>query len=283
MGIVGLSEAVGTTIIANVTAAMTESGGLTSALIASACFVLFGNLIAGLFFFKGIPEDYGWVAIGQENAVQKGDETKEVGGLTRAQAFKLPYFWVFLIGMSVLNFAYGMVQPNLSAYTQFVGFSAAQAAIIVSVWSWGKSISKILYGILCDTLGVGIGLAIATCVSIVTGILYTNAHSFGMLIICAAGIGVIGGLTGAGTMGMSRLVGQRDLMKMALLPHAFNGIGNFFAPMLFAALFTGDAAGYRLCGWISVVVLAVYAVMMLWSLQNKHLVESGNSFKKSGS
>lgn len=282
LGLVGLSEAIGTTVIANITAALTESaGGLTSALIVSAAFVLFGNLIAGLFFFKGIPEDYGWVAIGSENLVKKDESGAEnMSGLTRAQAFKLPYFWTFLIGMSILNFAYGMVQPNLSAYTQFVGFSAAQAAIIVSVWSWGKSISKILYGFLCDTLGVGIGLAIATCVSIVTGILYTNAHSFGMLIVCAAGIGVIGGLTGAGTMGMSRLVGQRDLMKMALLPHAFNGIGNFFAPMLFAALFTGDAAGYRLCGWISVVVLAVYAVMMLWSLQNKHLVESGNSFKK---
>ena len=101
-----------------------------------------------------------------------------------------------------------------------------------------------------------------------------------MLIVCAAGIGVIGGLTGSGTMGMSRLVGQKDLMKMALLPHAFNGIGNFFAPMRFAALFTGDAAGYKLCGWISVGVLAVYAVMILWPPQKKHLCESGNSFNK---
>ena len=281
LGLVCMSEAIGTTIIANITAKMlASSGGLTSALIVSACFVLFGNLIAGLFFFKGIPEDYGWVAIGAENISKDNGGADELPGLTKAEAFKKPYFWVFLLAMSVLNFAYGLVQPNLSAYTQFVGFSAAQAAIVISVWSWGKSISKKIYGFLCDTLGVGIGLALAAGVAIVTGILYTNAHSFTMLIICAAGIGVIGGLTGSGTMGMSRLVGQKDLMKMALLPHAFNGIGNFFAPMLFAALFTGDAAGYRLCGWISVVVLAVYAVMILWSLQKKHLCESGNSFKK---
>lgn len=261
---------------------LASSGGLTSALIVSACFVLFGNLIAGLFFFKGIPEDYGWVAIGAENIAKDSTDgaPAELPGLTKAEAFKKSYFWVFLLVMSVLNFAYGLVKPNLSAYTQFVGFSAAQAAIVISVWSWGKSISKIFYGFLCDTLGVGVGLALAAGVAIVTGILYTNAHSFPMLIVCAAGIGVIGGLTGSGTMGMSRLVGQKDLMKMALLPHAFNGIGNFFAPMLFAALFTGDAAGYKLCGWISVGVLAVYAVMILWSLQKKHLCESGNSFKK---
>lgn len=283
LGVVCLSEAIGTTIIANLTARMLEtSGGLSNALLMSAAVVLIGNLIAGLFFFKGVPEDYGWVAIGAENLQKESTDgaPAELPGLTRAEAFKKSYFWVFLLGMAVLNFAYGLVQPQLSSYTQFVGFTAAQAAIVVSVWSWGKSLSKIVYGFLCDTLGVGVGLAIAACVSIVTGILYTNAHSFTMLIICAAGIGVIGGLTGAGTMAMSRLVGQKELLKMALLPHAFNGIGNFFAPLLFAALFTGDAMGYRICGWISVCVLAVYAVMMLWSLQKKHLCESGNSFKK---
>lgn len=89
---------------------LASSGGLTSALIVSACFVLFGNLIAGLFFFKGIPEDYGWVAIGAENIAKDSTDgaPAELPGLTKAEAFKKSYFWVFLLAMSVLNFAYGL-------------------------------------------------------------------------------------------------------------------------------------------------------------------------------
>lgn len=276
MGFVCLTEAIGTTIISTTTAKLVESsGGLNAALLGSAAFVLIGNLLAGLFFFKGSPEDYGYEPIGAEK--MEKTESGEVPGLTRAEAFKKPYFWVFLLSMSVLNLGYGLVQPQLSAYTQFVGYSAAQAAVVISVWSWGKSISKVIYGWLGDRFGLRVGFGITVLFAIVTGIIYTNTHSLSMLILCAAGMGAIGGLTGSGTLGVSRMCGQRDFLKLALLPHGFNGCGNILGPIIFAAVFTGDAAGYKIAGWLSVAFLVVYLVGICYALAPKHMFESGNA------
>ena len=278
MGFVCLSEAIGTTIISTTTAKLLEtSGGLSAALLGSAAFVLIGNLICGLFFLRNSPEDYGWEPIGAEN--MEKSEGGEVPGLTREEAFKKPYFWLFLVGMAILNIGYGLVQPQLSAYTQFVGHTAAQAAIVVSVWSWGKSISKVIYGWLGDRFGLRVGYGVTILFAIITGVIYTNTHSLSMLILCAAGMGAIGGLTGSGTLGVSRMCGQRDFLKLALLPHGFNGCGNVLGPIIFAAVFTGDAVGYKVAGWLSVAFLTVYLVCIWIALNPKNMFESGNTLK----
>lgn len=278
MGFVCLSEAIGTTIISTTTAKLLEtSGGLSAALLGSAAFVLIGNLICGLFFLRNSPEDYGWEPIGAEN--MEKSEGGEVPGLTREEAFKKPYFWLFLVGMAILNIGYGLVQPQLSAYTQFVGHTAAQAAIVVSVWSWGKSISKVIYGWLGDRFGLRVGYGVTILFAIITGVIYTGTHSLPMLILCAAGMGAIGGLTGSGTLGVSRMCGQKDFLKLALLPHGFNGCGNVLGPIIFAAVFTGDAAGYKVAGWLSVVFLTVYLVCIWIALNPKNMFESGNTLK----
>lgn len=278
MGFVCLSEAIGTTIISTTTAKLLEtSGGLSAALLGSAAFVLIGNLICGLFFLRNSPEDYGWEPIGAEN--MEKSEGGEVPGLTREEAFKKPYFWLFLVGMAILNIGYGLVQPQLSAYTQFVGHTAAQAAIVVSVWSWGKSISKVIYGWLGDRFGLRVGYGVTILFAIITGVIYTNTHSLSMLILCAAGMGAIGGLTGSGTLGVSRMCGQKDFLKLALLPHGFNGCGNVLGPIIFAAVFTGDAVGYKVAGWLSVAFLTVYLVCIWIALNPKNMFESGNTLK----
>ena len=275
IGIVGMTEAIGTTIVANVTATLLEDAntGYTTSLIFAACFVLAGNLLAGLIFFRGVPEDYGYVPVGAENIQGEGG-SGEVPGLTQKEAYSKTYFWVFLIGMSVLNFAYGLVQPQISAYSQFLGYSAAQAAILVSVWSWGKSLIKIVYGVLGDKFGLRVGICGIALISVVTGILYIFNTGFAVLVVCAAGIGIIGGLTGSGTLGISRMVGAKDLTKMALLPHGFNGIGNLFTGIVFNAMYTGTMVGYQRAYILSVVMLIVYVVMMYVSLNKKNMFEN---------
>lgn len=279
IGVVGMTEAVGTTIVANVTAKFLENSGTgyTSSLIFAAAFVLAGNLLAGLIFFRGVPEDYGYVPVGAEE-LTGADGAVEVPGLTKEESYTKPYFWMFLIGMSVLNLAYGLVQPQLSAYSQFIGYSTAQAAVLVSVWSWGKSLIKIVYGFLGDKFGLRVGICGIAVIPIITGILYIFNTGFPVLILCAAGMGIIGGLTGSGTLGISRMVGSKDLTKMALLPHGFNGIGNFFTGFIFKAMFTGTMAGYQRAYALSVVLLVVYFVLMFISLNKKNMFENEGTF-----
>jgi len=275
IGVVGMTEAIGTTIVASVTAKLLENTdtGYTTALVFAAFFVLAGNLLAGLVFFRGIPEDYGYVPVGGESLQGKGGSL-EIPGLTKKEAYRKSYFWIFLIGMSILNFSYGLVQPQLSAYTQFLGYTAAQAAILVSVWSWGKSIIKIIYGFLGDKFGLRFGICVTAVIPIITGVLYIFNTGFPALVVCAAGMGIIGGLTGSGTLGISRMVGSKEFTKMALLPHGFNGIGNFFTGFVFRALFTGTMVGYQRAYTLSVIVLCIYVVMMFISLNKKNMFEN---------
>ncbi len=279
IGVVGMTEAIGTTIVANVTAKFLENPdtGYTASLIFAACFVLVGNVVAGLIFFRGVPEDYGYTAVGAEN-LRGENGNLEVPGLTAKEAYSKSYFWMFLIGMTVLNFAYGLVQPQLSAYSQFLGYSAAQAAILVSVWSWGKSLIKIVYGFLGDKFGLRFGICATVLIPIITGILYIFNTGFPVLLLCAAGMGIIGGLTGSGTLGISRMVGSKDLTKMALLPHGFNGIGNFFTGFVFRAMFTGTMVGYQRAYTLSVVALCVYFILMFVSLNKKNMFENEGTF-----
>lgn len=280
IGIVGMTEAIGTTIVSmRVASVISKSGNITGAMLFAAAFIFIGNLLAGLVFFRGAPEDYGMTPIGYENLVSD-DESAELKGLTKEEAFKKSYFWMFLAAMMILNISYSFVQPQMSAYVQFVGYSAAQAGIVVSVWSWGKGLSKIVYGLIGDRFGIRTGLCSMSLLALVAVVMYIFVKDFPLLIVCAAGIGIMGGVTGSGTLGVSRMVGQKDFLRMALLPHAANCIGFVISPTLFALIFDGTAKTYRLAGWISALALCVYIVLVFFALSEKNLIESGNSFKK---
>lgn len=276
IGVVGITEAFGTTAISTLTAYLVESGGsagFSRALLASAVICIVGNAIGGWIFLRGVPEDYGWAAIGAEDLVVN-EGAVEVPGLARNEMFKMPPFWMWLVACAILNMAYGFVNPTLSARVQFIGFSATQAAVVISVWSWSKGISKVVYGLLGDRFGLRVGLSIATLFSIITGIVYINVQSFPMLILCAIGIGVIGGLTGSGTLGLSRMVGSKELTKVALLPHGFNAGGNLLGTVFAGLLATGDAAGYARSSTVSVVVLVAYIAIVWIAMNPKNLFEN---------
>ena len=273
IGVVGITEAFGTTAISTLTAYLVESGGsagFSRALMASAIICIVGNAIGGWIFLRGVPEDYGWSAIGAEDLSVSDSGAVEVPGLTRKEMFKMPPFWMWLVACAVLNMAYGFVNPTLSARIQHIGFSATQAAVVVSVWSWSKGISKVIYGLIGDRFGLRVGLGVATLFSVITGVLYINVQSFPMLILCGVGIGVIGGLTGSGTLGISRMVGSKELTKVALLPHGFNAGGNLIGTVV-AGLF---AANYGLSATISVAILVVYLIVVWISMNPKNMFEN---------
>lgn len=279
IGIVGMTEAIGTTTVSFFTAKMLAgAAGQKGALLVSAVLLFVGNLITGLFCFKGTPEDFGYTAVGQEGVTfedQEGDATKTYG-LTRAEAFKKSYFWAFLIASLILNMAYGILYPQISPYTQSIGFSTVQAATCVSAWSWGKSTSKIPYGLVADKFGLRTSLVGFTFLGFLASVVFTYfaGNNLGLLIVCSYGIGILGGITGAGTLTVSRMVGPREFFKMALLPHAANCIGYLIAPFIFRAIYVGTVESYRTAFTVCLGILVVYMVILWWSLDKKNMLET---------
>lgn len=280
IGAIGLTEALGTTFVSFLTAKMlASSAGFTGALLIAAAVVFVGNLLVGLVFFKGVPEDYGYVPIGAEgNVYDKADaSSNEVPGLTRAEAFKKPYFWCFLAAMAVLNVGYAIFYPQISSYSQFIGFSAVQAATLVSTWSWGKSLMKIFYGALGDKYGLRLALCLFAGIGTALAIAYIFANTYTFILICAFGIGILGAVTGCGTLTVSRMVGPKEFFKMALLPHAANSIGYFFGPIIFRAIYNGTLESYRTAYTFAAVTLVIYCFMLFYSLNKKHMFETKNT------
>ena len=275
IGIVGMAESVGTTIISFLTASLVKTGGVSAALLAAACVCFGGNLIAGLFFLKGVPEDYGFQPVGAEKLQPaEGNGPVEKKGLTRAEAFKKPYFWMFLAAMAILNVGYSILYPQMSPYSQYIGYSAVQAATLVSVWSWLKGTSKIVYGLVGDKFGLRFSLLTFMGLAMLGAVAYLFGNSFTVLLIGAVSFGTMGGITGSGTLTVSRMVGPKDFLKMALLPHAANSIGYFFGPVIFKAFFKGTVESYRSMFIFAWVVLLGYMILVFLSLKKENMVET---------
>lgn len=274
IGVVGMTEALGTTLISTNVARMINNGaGITKGLFVAAAVCLIGNLIAGLFFLKGTPENYGYVPVGLEKEPVAESGPAEAKGLTRKEAMRLPWLWLILAGHFLLNLGYSMLYPQISPYTQFIGFSAAEAALFVSTWSWGKSLSKIVYGFFADKFSLRGSLCIFTIIGIIGAYLFSFAGTKGMLFFCCACFGIIGGITGAGTLTVSRLVGPKDFKKMALLPHAANSFGYMIGPLLFKAIYNGEKSGFTTAFLIGATVIIGYVICIWIGAKKSHLQE----------
>ena len=274
IGIVGMTEALGTTLVAhNVAKFLNTEAGLSGGLLFAAAVCFLGNLIAGLFFLRGTPDNYGYVPVGQEDMPVNADGTIELKGLTRKEALRTPWLWLILIGHVMMNFGYSIMYPQISSYTQFLGFTAVEAAMFVSVWSWGKSISKVIYGFFVDRFGLRISLCVTMIIAIIGCAFYVVARDKGAIVVCCACIGIVGGLTGAGTLTISRYVGAKEFKKMALLPHAANSLGYMFGPIAFRGIFNGTQASYNTAYILADIVLVGYVICIWIACKKEHLAE----------
>ena len=278
IGIVGMTEAVGITGMSFLAAHLKTNSvtGYSESLIISSVIVLVFGLVAGLVFMRGVPADYGFVPVGADentyNDTQNNDN--EVPGISAKEAYRATYFWLFLIGMFVINIGYALLYPQIAPHTTFLGFTTIQAALLVSTASWAKGLIKIAYGIVGDRFGLRLALCGSVSISIICGILYVFTTNFAVLIFCVFGIGAIGGLTGSGTLVMSRMLGPKDLLKVATIPHAANGLGGIFGPILFKVFYDGTASSYATVGTLAVICLAIYFGTTMFSLKKENMFEN---------
>lgn len=268
VGIGGMAESVGVTIFSFLAAHFLSKdpvGGTTTIFYVAAVVVLIVGAIIGLFLVRGVPEDYGWVPVGAEKKDYAKEETTEdageVPGITRAEAMKHAQFWLFFATCLVLCFAYYGMYSNQAAYaTNILGYTAAQAATLVSITSWAKGLSKIVYGAIGDKFSMRVAYTACICVSIAGVILWMLNLGFGAMIISAIGIGVASALTGGHSVVLSRMYGAKDFLKFTTLPHFANSLGAMLAPFMVKALFDGTRAGFNR---IFIVTLVGYVLFLI--------------------
>lgn len=287
LGVAGMSESVGTTVMSlAMAAAMTASstGDYTSSMIVGAIIIMVCGVFSGLVLLRGTPEDYGFVPVGAEKLEgneaaggekEKPGEVKEVPGIPAKKAVRSYPFWTFMIAAVALNMGYYLMFSQNAAYNlNMLGLTAIQVAALVSTASWAKGLSKIFYGILGDRYGMRIALSITVLITIFGAVLMFFELGYWALVMSAIGLGVANALSGAGTLTLSRMFGPKDFMKLATLPHAANGIGVMIAPIMFAALYNGEMSGYRTIFALMVALEIVYLVLIQFALKKKNMFEN---------
>jgi|GEM_PF-1311894 len=275
LGIGGMTEALGTTSLSLLTAWFISNqgvGGYRYGLIIGGCCMLATGILC-YFLIGGTPADFGFSPLGAEGTAAATKEDGEASGIDAKTAKRMPCFWILMSSALVFNIGYACFQPQLSGRIQSLGYTAVQAAVAVSIWSWSKGTSKILYGYVADRWGLQISLMSFSAFATVLVVIYALTTSLPVIYACAIGIGIIGGITGAFTLAVSRMVGPKGFLGLATIPHAFGSLGAATGPIFYRTFFTADTAGYRLGTLVGAVFLVGFLVLIYIALQPKNMFE----------
>ena len=275
LGVGGMTEPLGTTSLSMLTAWFVTSYGLGAyryGLIIGGCLMLITGILC-YFMMGGTPADFGFSALGAEGTAAAVDENGEAAGIDARTMMRRSCFWIFMISCLVFNIGYSCFQPQLSGRVQSLGYTAIQAAVAVSIWSWTKGLSKIFYGYIGDRWGMRVSLTCFSCVAVVLVVIYGFTTSLPIIYLGAIGIGLIGGISGSFTLAVSRMSGPKGLLGLATIPHFFGGFGFTVGPIIFNTLITTNAAGYRLGAFAGSALIIVYIVLMYIALNPKNMFE----------
>jgi len=187
----------------------------------------------------------------------------QLPGFELWQAVKTRSFWLisavqFLIGGG----AYGM-GPHFVAYLTGVGYSAAFAATILSMYLVMTTLGSLLGGPFADRTGARIA-TVATCVLSALGFLglMGASHALGLAVNILAGGFALGALAVQMPLVIIESLGVKRLGSLMGVTGVFLTLGGAISPIMAGRIF--DVTGsYQLAIGSFVVMLAVGAVALL--------------------
>lgn len=107
-----------------------------------------------IFVIRYKPEDVGLKPYGYEGDKNPtAEDQAKVAGVSLGKAIRIPIFWVMLLLIGLIAFTSTYYQ-HFSGFAVSIGWDTVAAGTLVSACSLGNMILKLIYGALCDHLGV---------------------------------------------------------------------------------------------------------------------------------
>jgi len=281
--LMGLGEWVGATIFAFIAATYINAGRYEFACIITAVCEIVLIMFAAFVLIRGYPEDAGLKPIGYDRyqaelaaaeiSSNKKTEETDTMGLSKKEVFRRASFWIFMAANLFMVLSCTLYSPQQTTIYLAAGMTTVQAASLVSIYAAAKTINKLVYGVAADYLGVVFG-SLYTIVLVVIGlIMFLTASSFQSLAIAAILVGSGQGLAGmSGTLGLSKLIGQKSIADLGVIPHGASAVGGILGPTIFGLIYsaTGQLQFAIVLGMVSWIITGILIAV---SLRNKNLVE----------
>lgn len=198
---------IGGALLAPTFSTIIELIGWRVAFLAAGCVAALASIPGILLVIRMTPQEKGYLPYGSSgNAPVSGNAQKKKNSHSLKELFSFTFVAICLMGF----LAAGMTSVNshLPGYAEELGFSAAIGALMVTCCMVGNISSKLLLGVLCDTLGAVKGCLImfaSVIVALVT-FLVAPADSSWLYLVAAILFGAVFSLGGIGLSQMIRLV-----------------------------------------------------------------------------
>lgn len=226
------------------------------------------------------PEEKGFVRMGQDQAEEKLTDSAEKLGFTRAEAFKMPSFWLMCISCFLIVIGSSAILFNSAPFYADVGFDAAMAARIASYNLGMLALGKPVIGFLCDKFGSKFGNLVGTILFALTflflALLPNNPYSLIYLVVFCYGIG--GGILTVSLPNMvNALFGEREYGAIVSFNVMAANLGGAIGGTI--AGFVYDITGSYVAFWwfaFGIIVLAVILRFLAYALQKDFIVAKNN-------
>lgn len=214
-----------------------------------------------LLVMRARPADMGLKPFGDHSDDKTQAAQTEAVGFTRAEVFRMPAFYLLLVGCFLGCFVGGSMQAHSIAYLTDIGHTSLFASSVVSLCMFALIFGKILLGWVFDRFGALVGCLSVSISVIVAGFFLLSAQSPPMAYLFAV---VLGYSVSFGSVAPSLITGRyfgtrefsRIYSSVAMMGSLSNAASQPFPGFVYD--FTGS---YR-PAWIMVIALAGVAILI---------------------
>lgn len=211
-------------------------------------------------FLKVDPAEVGSLPFGGDKSV-KENKNLPIEGHTFPQALRTQQFWL----LGAIYFCYGYcvhtVMVHLSPHVQEMGFSSANAALVLAFIGLPNTLARIFAGIASDRFGVKPTLVILLIIMIISLVWIQLAQSLGMFYLFAVMFGIgSGGIIALQALTTAESFGLRALGvilgTVAFLYTVGGAAGAYCSGFIFDLM-----GSYTLSFWITVAVALLSIIL----------------------
>lgn len=209
---------IGGALLAPVFTAIIQMIGWRMAFLAAGGVAALASMPGILFIIHRMPQDKGYLPYGGSAVKQASGGAQKKSKRSLGEVFSFTFLAICLMGF--LSAGMTSVNSHLPGYAEELGFTASVGALMVTCCMIGNISSKLLLGVLCDTLGAvkGCMIMFASVIGSLALFLFAPSDSSWLPLLAAILFGAVFSLGG---------IGQSQLIRMVYGPEKFAAVYAF--------------------------------------------------------
>ena len=258
---------IGGALLAPVFTSIIELIGWRMAFLAAGGAAALASIPGILFIIRKTPQEKGYLPYGGTAVKANPSNTQKRKNSVREL---LSFTFAAICLMGFLSAGMTSVNSHLPGYAEELGFSASVGALMVTCCMVGNISSKLILGVLCDTLGAVKGCLIMFSSVILAIVIFLTAPAdmSALPLIAAALFGAVFSLGGIGQSQMIRLVyGPEKFASVYAFASVFPYIGTAIMNTTFGYVY--DFSGSYRGALVISLCMAVTALLIMLTITRK--------------